>query len=101
MPYDVLSFPVKSSSKRNPKPEDLVHHMRDKITGDWAPGWALMASLPHIEQSCQELLWEANDRGYRRVMVPRPGCGAGELSWETVRPVLEKHLDERFWVVSR
>lgn len=76
--WEVLSFPVK-------------HHWRDK------------ASLELIERSAQELVefvdghdddWDID------VVLPRPGCGNGQLAWEQVKPILEPILDDRFQVIT-
>ncbi len=32
--------------------------------------------------------------------LPRVGCGNGSLDWEDVQPILERHLDDRFILVS-
>jgi len=46
--------------------------------------WA-MPSLPIIERSAQEL---AALVGTSKTLLPRPGCGPGELSWDDVLKVL-------------
>lgn len=34
------------------------------------------------------------------VVLPRPGCGAGQLVWEDVKPICEMWLDDRFTVIT-
>jgi hypothetical protein len=77
---NVLSFPVK-------------HHWREK------------ADLVLIERSAKELrkymdYIDNAFEGRHTVVVPRPGCGNGQLSWEEVKPVIEPHFDDRFYVIT-
>lgn len=72
---DLASFPVK-------------HH------------WKEAADPELIERSARSLVELVQKFGYRCVILPRPGCGNGSLSWERVRPILAEVLDERFTVVT-
>lgn len=95
---DIVAFPVKPEKGRYPCP--VVTHMQGRFkVGQMVPGWAMKADLAIIERSARELRQLADRMSWKRVVLPRPGCGAGELSWEEVKPVLERHLDQRFIIV--
>lgn len=54
-----------------------------------------------IEQSCHELMrWLDEDKSLKKVLLPRPGCGLGGLSWDAVKPIIEPILDDRVWVIT-
>jgi len=57
-------------------------------------------SLGLIERSARELVELVDYKGWPEVVLPRPGCGGGGLDWQSVRPLLEPLLDERFVVIS-
>jgi len=62
--------------------------------------WWDLADYHLIAQSACLLLDTVNRRGYNDVVLPRPGCGNGGLSWKSVRKILEPILDDRFTVVT-
>ena len=58
-------------------------------------------SIPQlIERSAEELLGLTQAFGFESVLLPRAGCGAGQLNWGNVRPVLDGILDDRFAAVT-
>ena len=62
--------------------------------------WRRASLLPIIKQSSM-LLVEMTDRyGWQTVVLPRPGCGAGSLTWAGVKPIIEPLFDDRFVIVS-
>ena len=93
----VVMFPVKPVTKVITDMNQVVGHMYGNCTvGQEAPGWATTADLAIIEQSAKQLKELADTHGWKRVIAPRFGCGAGELSWEDVEPVVAPYLDDRF-----
>ena len=100
--WALVAFPVKpvhadcKSDKSN-----VVGHMQSRFhTGQRVPGWACVARLDIIRKSARQLVELADKHGWQQVVLPRPGCGAGELSWEQVKPELEKILDDRFYCIT-
>lgn len=97
-----VSFPVKPvDAVCNKDKSNVVFHMRNKFCyGDTVPGWACKADLKLIEQSAGELRELADMRCWSHVVLPRPGCGAGELDWIDVKPILVMYLDNRFYCID-
>ena len=75
VPYHIFSFPTK-------------HH------------WADPADLKLIEKSCQQLRQHVDETGFSSVVIPRPGCGLGQLNWNEVRPICDRWLDDRFFIIT-
>lgn len=100
LPYALLMFPTKPVQCL--ELDLLAHYKREPYLGrEPYPGWMAKASLPLIERSARQLGELTDQRGFKSVVLPRPGCGAGDLSWEDeVRPLLAKILDQRFYVIN-
>ena len=67
--------------------------------------WFERADLKLIEQSAHELNNLTGDDGLDDeedtvIVLPRPGCGNGNLKWNEVKPVIEPILDDRFHVIT-
>jgi len=62
--------------------------------------WHEAADPLLIETSAKILRAWADLNDWDTIVLPRPGCGNGQLRWEDVRPVLEPILDDRFHVIS-
>lgn len=64
-------------------------HEEKLITFPVKHNWWEKADPDLIKRSIGEMLnhvWFYGDREY---VMPRPGCGNGQLNWEDVRPILE------------
>lgn len=56
-------------------------------------------SIPElIEHSALEAKEIADFFKLSTISLPRPGCGLGNLKWKNVKSLLEKYLDDRFFV---
>ena len=62
--------------------------------------WRDNSHLWLIERSARQLVEFADANEFEHIFLTRPGCGCGGLDWyNTVKPVLESILDDRFTVV--
>jgi hypothetical protein len=98
----LYSFPVKpTTAKCLPDKSNVVRHMKDKVSvGGTVMGWACVAEASIIVKSAKELLSLADTNGWTKVVIPRPGCGAGELDWKVIKPLLDEILDDRFYSIT-
>ncbi len=98
----LVAFPVKNTSEIClPDGMNVVSHMRKHYKeGDEVPGWACKARMTNIKRSAEELRELTNAMGWEDVVLPRPGCGAGELDWADVRTMLQEILDDRFITIT-
>lgn len=97
----VVSFPVKPVEAPYVDGLNVVRHMVGKFKiGDYVPGWALHAESKIIANSCLQLVSMTDAYGWKKVVLPRPGCGYGELKWDDIEPILKDYLDDRFVVMT-
>jgi Macro domain len=58
-------------------------------------------SDPDLIVSSMAMLVDMADKfNWKRIVMPRPGCGNGGLNWADIKPLLETSLDGRFTVIS-
>ncbi len=101
----IVSFPVKKEC--GIWPCEVVGHVpsRKFSPGDRIPGFWLKADPETIRKSAHELATLIKKEGWQKVLLPKPGCGAGELRWKDVARVLaESALAEvasRVWIADR
>jgi len=63
--------------------------------------WKDNSPFKLVDRSIKQLYIIVRAFGWKRVLMTRPGCGHGGLSWERqVCPLLEQVLDERFVVIT-
>jgi len=63
--------------------------------------WWEKADLELLERSTLQLVNLSNSHTWKKIILPRPGCYNGKLKWlSEVKPILQKYLDERFYVIS-
>ncbi|MDZ4184961.1 MAG: ADP-ribose-binding protein [Desulfuromonadales bacterium] len=78
-----------------------VHELGDNLVSFPVEESAWSTPDPRlIRRSAQELRALADRAAYPLIIVPRPGCGYGGLSWPEVRPLLADLFDDRFLVIS-
>lgn len=101
----IISFPTKPESMYILDDSDLnqkvVSYMRPKMkVASYCPGWACKSDLQLIDQSCAELKALTDDKGWKSVALPKPGCACGELMWEEVSVILSNYFDDKFLICN-
>ena len=62
--------------------------------------WWEKADIELIKRSCNELITLIAGTPFPlNVLLPRPGCGNGQLNWEDVKKEIEPILDDRIYIV--
>lgn len=76
----------------------FICHEELLITFPTKRHWRDDSDLWLIEQSAKQVVEIVDKYEIKSVAMPRPGCGAGNLSWTQVKPWLVNILDDRFTV---
>lgn len=63
--------------------------------------WRQKAKLNLIRKSARELLVLSQAFDWERILLPRPGCGNGQLKWSEVKPAIADILDDRFVAITK
>lgn len=63
--------------------------------------WRDPSDLELIFLSAMELKCLADEKGWQKIYLPRPGCSLGGLDWESqVKPLIAPILDDRFIILT-
>lgn len=55
--------------------------------------WTERAEYSHVETGMKELVKFLLKSDYRKVAIPRLGCGLGKLDWGTVKAIVLRHAE--------
>jgi len=62
--------------------------------------WRNLSDIALIEKSAKELVALATKEGWKKIVLPRPGCSCGGLLWADVKKVIAPILDDRFYIIT-
>lgn len=54
--------------------------------------WRNPSKLEYIEKGLQKFVDTYSDKRINSIAFPKLGCGNGDLDWNDVKPLMEKHL---------
>ena len=99
-PVTILAFPTKPEAVHNDGTNVISQAQGKYSFGQYVPGFHAKSQLELIRRSAIELVNMVNKTNWNAVLLPRPGCGNGELTWPQVKAVIEPILDDRFIVMT-
>ena len=70
------------------------------ITFPTKTSWRDLSNALLIRESANKIRDLADKFSLRDIVMPRPGCGCGGLTWDFVKPYIEDVLDNRFTVLE-
>ena len=97
----LISFPVKPDYVVYDGSNVVSHARHQYQLGQKVAGFHAVADTNVMEKSLwqlKELLDDADD--VSTVLLPRIGCGAGELDWYSIKPALQEHLSDKYIVMT-
>jgi hypothetical protein len=96
----IVSLPTKPGYEWCDDPVLLCQHMQRTKLPALVPGWAFKSTESLIISSLIRLNDMANHYGWKQIVLPMPGVGAGELD-PSVALGLVHILDDRYIVIRR
>jgi hypothetical protein len=104
IPYHIVSFPTKPTRVAADNLEKILPRYRaeaETMGKGWLPGWKAKSDLALIKHSAEELVELTDEMKWKKVCLPRVGCGHGELSWQSVYDLINPILDDRFHIIHK
>jgi len=87
-------------TETNPETEETLHFCRI-FSFPTKHHYSNPSDIDLIKESCHHMVVFADQLKMKSIALSRPGCGNGGLSWNDVRPIVGKILDDRFHVIER
>jgi len=81
------------------------NHVHELISGEIVSFptkhyWWDKSDTSLIIRSCKELMSLVINSDWHKILLPRPGCSNGGLTWKMVHPICQKYLDDRVTIIS-
>lgn len=94
--YFFGNWHLKGFQAANYSQEPLIYYVTFPVKHNWYE----KADLELIKRSSYELMKIIDNMNWKKVLLPCPGCGNGQLDWIDVMPVIEPILDDRVVAVD-
>ena len=97
----LISFPVKPDYVVYDGDNVVSHARKNYKIGEKVAGFHAVADTNIMEKSLFKLKELLDDEeSIQTVLLPRIGCGAGELDWYSIKPALQEYLSDKYIVMT-
>lgn len=62
--------------------------------------WRDRSNISFIIFNLGQLSYLAQKKKWKKIVLPRPGCGLGGLIWHKIKPILTPLMDDRFFIIN-